>query len=64
MTYSALVQCRDMIRRLVYGSKQNIIGIAIMAAFTVASDARVNKALRWFERSSGNVAHITILLRR
>jgi len=53
-----------MIRRLAYGAKLNIIGIAIMAAFTVVSDARVNKALRWFERSSGNVAHITILLRR
>ena len=64
VTDTAFILCRDMIRHLAYGSKQNIIGIAVMAAYTVASDARVNKALRWFERSSGNVAHITILLRR
>jgi hypothetical protein len=53
-----------MIRRLGYGSNQHIIGIAIMAAFTVVSDARVNEALCRFERRSCAVAYITILLRR
>ena len=34
-----------------------------MAVFTVVSDARVSEALCWFERSGGNVADVTILLR-
>ena len=45
------------------GPNQNIIGIAVMAGFTVVSDARVNETLCRVERRSGNVAHITILLR-
>jgi len=53
-----------MILRLSYGSNQNIIGITIMAGFTIVSDARVSESLCWFERSSGNVAYITILVRR
>jgi len=35
-----------------------------MAAFTVISDARVSEVLYWFEWSGGNVADVTILLRR
>ena len=53
-----------MIKTLSYGANLNIIAITIMAAFTFVSDARVNEALSWFEGSGGNVAHITILLRR
>ena len=64
VTDTAFILCRDMIRRLAYGTKQHIIGIAIMAAFTVVSDARVNEALCRFERRSCDVAHITILLCR
>lgn len=46
------------------GSNQNIIRIAIMAGFTIVCDTRVNEALCRFERSSGNVTQMTILLRR
>ena len=53
-----------MITRLAYGSNQNVIGVAIMTGFTSVSDAQVNEALCWFERSRGNVAYIAILLRR
>ena len=53
-----------MIKYLSYGANLNIIAITIMAAFTFVSDARVNEALCWFERSSCGVAHNTILLRR
>ena len=52
-----------MIRYFSYGAKLNIIAITIMAAFTVISDARMREALCWFERSGGNVADVTILLR-
>jgi hypothetical protein len=55
------MNCR---RRCLSGAKQNIIGIAIMAGFTVVSDAGVNETLCWYERSRGNVAQTTILLRR
>ena len=52
-----------MIKTLSYGANLNIIAITIMAAFTFLSDARVSEALCWFERSGGNVADVTILLR-
>ena len=57
----ALMNCRSRRRS---GSNQHIIGIAIMAGFTIFSSPRVYEALCWFERSSGNVAHITILVCR
>ena len=53
-----------MIKTLCYGANLNIIAITIMAAFAVVSDVRVREALYWFERSAGNVADVTILLRR
>ena len=66
MAYTAIfvraqMNCRS---RRPYGSNQNIIRIAVMAGFTIVSDTRVNESLCWFERSSGNVTQITILLRR
>ena len=64
VTDTAFIQCRDMIIRLAYGANQDMIGIAIMAGFTFVSNTRVSKVLCWFERGSGNVAHITILVRR
>ena len=45
-----------MITRLAYGSNPNMIGIAIMAGFTLVSDARVSEAHCGFERSIGNMA--------
>lgn len=50
-----------MILGLSYGADPNIIGIAIMTGLTIVSDARVNEALRRFERGSGNVAYTAIL---
>lgn len=41
VTIRAIILCRDMIGLLVYGPNRNIIGIAIMAALTIASDFRV-----------------------
>ena len=64
VTDTALILCRYMILCLSYGSNQNIVGIAIMTGFAVVRDARVDEAPCRFKRSSGNVAHITILNRR
>jgi len=64
VTQAALIQCRDMIKYLAYGANLNIIAITIMATFTVVSDARVSEALCWLKGASGNMADVTILLRR
>ena len=63
VAYTALILCRDVILRLSYSADPNIIEIAIVAGLTIVSDARVNKALCRFERGSGNVAYIAVLLR-
>ena len=55
VAYAALILCWDVILGLSYGADPNIIGISIMAALAIVSDARVNKALCRFERSSRNV---------
>ena len=64
MTITAYLQRRDMIRLLVYRPRRDIIGVAIMAALTIASDPRVSEIQRWLERICGGVANDTVLGRR
>lgn len=66
MASDAIEVCTQMNRRSrrPSGANRNIIGIAIMTGLTIAGDTRVDEALRCFERGSGNVAEMTILVRR
>ena len=59
-----------MIRQLAYSANGNMIGVATMAGFTIASDTRVRKVRRVFKRSRAaangciSVADGTILICR
>jgi len=61
MTYSAIVQCRDMIRLLAYRTDRDKIGVAIMAALTIPADFGVSEVQRRLERVGGGVANDAIL---
>lgn len=61
MTYSAIVQRRDMIGLLVYRTDRDIIGNATVAALTISGDTRVKKGLCWLERINGGVTNDAVL---
>ena len=64
MADDAFTQCRDMVKFLSYRPKRNIIGIAVMAGFTLGRDPHVTKVRCWLERCCRTVAKATILARR
>jgi len=60
----ALIQRRDVIRLFADGSNRNEIGIAAMAAFTIARDIRVPEIRHLPERRTGRVTHAAVLADR
>ncbi len=61
VTITTYIRRRDVILLLVYRPNRDIVGIAIVAALTIAGDTRVREVYRRLERIRGGVANHAVL---